>query len=220
MAVLERVSRRALKPALPLMLSMLLLFSGDVVAASDISFDSEYFLIAVAIVFFLMLPINMFWYSLGCAALMKSDAWHFPRPPALSGRPLRRRIAMTVVLITVCYAVIDLFGEGVTNARTEGLNADSLVSLVLIFMSVLALTSLLLKLDLRGAAMISAGMTLVSAATWAFISGMYGGDDGSNPMGDLVIYIVLCGILSIIVLRKIGRDTESPPTKKKSTKTS
>jgi len=219
MAVLERVPHRVLKAAPLLMLSVLLLFSGDV-AASDISFDSEYFFAAVAIVFFLMLPINMFWYSLGCAALMKSNAWRFPRPPALSGRPLRRRIAMTVVLITVCYAVIDLFGEGITNARTEGLNAGSSVSLALIFLSVLAFTSLLLKIDLRGSIMISAGMTLVSAVTWAFISGVYGGDGGSNPMGGLVIYIILCAIMSVIVLRRItGREAGSPPPKKKSTKT-
>ena len=214
------VLHQVLKSAPLLSLSAFLLLSGDVAAASDISFDSEYFFAAVAIVFFLTLPINMLWYSLGCAALMKLNAWDFPKSSTLSGRPLRRRIAMIVVLITVCYALIDLFGEGITNARTEGLNTGSFASLVLIFLSVLVFTSLLLKIDMRGSAMLSAGMTLVSAVTWALISGVYGGDDGSNPMGDLVVYIVLCGIMSVIVLRWIGREAESPMPKKKSTKTS
>lgn len=182
------------------------------VAASDISLGGsellnspEYLLIGVSIMFFITLPIYLFWYSLGCLVLMRLDGWSVVRGAHLSGKPLRKRVVQVAILITVVVAFMDILVRGITTARNEGLDALSLLSLAVIFISVLGLSALLMGQGTKGASLLAGGMTLMSAATWLLIFAMFGGMDGSNPMPAIIGYTIVCAALSVITLRTVAK---------------
>ncbi len=166
---------------------------------------SEYSLVTVAIVFFMTLSMNLFWYSLGCVALMRIGGWEPRRGPALVGKPLGRRVLQAAVLVTVVTAVLDVMGRGILTARSHGLDGQAVVSLVVIFIAVMAVTWAVMGLGLNGSSLLAGGMTLVTAVTWLFIYAAFGGDDGSNPAPIILAFAVVGAVLSVVVLRSVAR---------------
>lgn len=191
-------------------------------SSSEIPFASEYFIIGVSIVFFLTLPIYLLWYSIGCAVLMKIGAWNTSREPALAGKALRRRVVETAVLVAAVAAVMDVMGGGIMSARNHGLDQQAILSLAVLFASVLVLTFILLRLNTSASLLLAGGMALVSAATWLFIQAVFGGEAGSNPTPVILAYSVLSVVASMVVLRAVAKwrpTVAAPASRRRSTKT-
>jgi hypothetical protein len=163
-----------------------------------------YILVTVVLLFILILPINMFWYSLGVLALLRRS-WRAVIDNAIvSGPHLRRRTIIAATLITL---ILALFGIEDIEPFWMTETQDSLPGMLALVAISSALVSLLVvRLKTIPSALMAAGMTLVNLAQTVVVAGVFDrGDSRDNPAPAVVTYGIACAVLSVLILWMIGR---------------
>lgn len=176
----------------------------------------------VGLLFLMNLPINAFWYSVGVLALSRMRRLSFRSAPGFQGRKLSRKVFGAAALVTLVGALIDMASGIIGPSWYREMGVAAALALVLVFASVLAVSFAVLRLRAMPSLMMASGMAIMNLVHWMVISAVfYSYGSSENPTPSLVLYSLVCAVLSLVTYRMVARTGPGPePSGMDKTKTS
>lgn len=169
-------------------------------------------IVGLGILFLMNLPVNVFWYSTFVLVLSRAKVLGFASVPEPSGDTLARKVLGAAIFVSVVGAIIDMFAGSNDSVWFKEIGEATVVALALVFASVVVITLAVPRLRTAQSVLLAALMTFMNLIHWTLIATVFYGDESwDNPAPYIVVYGLICAVLSVFVYRLLSR-VEPPDT--------
>lgn len=163
-------------------------------------------IVGLGILFLMNLPVNVFWYSTFVLVLSRARVLGFTSVPEPSGDALARKVLGAAICVSAVGAMIDLFAGSDDSVWFKEVGEATVVALALVFASVLVITLAVPRLRIAQSVLLAALMTSMNFVHWTLIAAVFYGDESwDNPAPYIVVYGLVCAVLSVFAYRLLSR---------------